>query len=525
MDYQVLARKWRPQTFNEIVGQEHATQALTNALTQQRIHHALLFTGMQGVGKTSIARIIAKCLNCETGVTATPCRQCDPCQAIEAGNFVDLLEIDAASRTKVEDTRDLLDNVQYLPTRGRYKVYLIDEVHMLSGHSFNALLKTLEEPPKHVIFLLATTDPHRLPITILSRCIQFHLKRVAASRIATHLESVLMAEKISFETAAIQQLSQAAKGSIRDALSLLDQAIAYGNGKLTADDVAAMLGNVNADHISTIVQALADQNAEQLLACSNQLTSLACDHQQVLAALLSLLHQITIAQIAPNALTGDEAMRDRLISFSKQFKPEDIQLYYQIGAIGQRDLPLAPTPQIGFEMTLLRMLAFQPQTQTPSLQKQPPRQQSKPSTQTQTPTVTSPPTNTVNKHTAQWQTIVKQLGLTGITQALASHCCVNEISDNSINLTLDSQQTALLNGKQKQRLNDALDNYFGKPMTLRIDTGKPGNETPARHDLRRQQENHAHAVKSLNADANISNIIDTFDATIDVNTIEPTKEV
>jgi len=361
MSYQVLARKWRPRTFREMVGQEHVLQALINALDHDRLHHAYLFTGTRGVGKTTIARILAKCLNCEAGVSSEPCGQCSSCVEIAEGRFVDLIEVDAASRTKVEDTRELLENVQYAPTRGRYKVYLIDEVHMLSAHSFNALLKTLEEPPPHVKFLLATTDPQKLPVTILSRCLQFNLKNMNPERIVEHLKFVLDKEIVPFDEAALWHLGRAADGSMRDALSLTDQAIAFGSGKVQEGEVRSMLGTIDQVFVYDIVKGLAASDGEAVLSAVARLAEHAPDYAGALAELLSILHRVAIAQALPAAIDNSFSDREQVLAFAQQIASEDLQLFYQTALLGRRDLPLAPDPRGGFEMTLLRMLAFKPQ--------------------------------------------------------------------------------------------------------------------------------------------------------------------
>ncbi|KRW64997.1 DNA polymerase III subunit gamma/tau [Pseudomonas kunmingensis] len=360
MSYQVLARKWRPRSFREMVGQTHVLKALINALDNQRLHHAYLFTGTRGVGKTTIARIIAKCLNCETGVSSTPCGECSVCREIDEGRFVDLIEVDAASRTKVEDTRELLDNVQYAPSRGRYKVYLIDEVHMLSSHSFNALLKTLEEPPPHVKFLLATTDPQKLPVTILSRCLQFSLKNMPPERVVEHLTHVLGVENVPFEDDALWLLGRAADGSMRDAMSLTDQAIAFGEGKVLAADVRAMLGTLDHGQVYGVLQALLEGDARALLEAVRHLAEQGPDWAGVLAEILNVLHRVAIAQALPEAVDNGQGDRDRVLALAQALPAEDVQFYYQMGLIGRRDLPLAPDPRSGFEMVLLRMLAFRP---------------------------------------------------------------------------------------------------------------------------------------------------------------------
>ncbi|EJY4095994.1 DNA polymerase III subunit gamma/tau [Salmonella enterica] len=366
MSYQVLARKWRPQTFADVVGQEHVLTALANGLSLGRIHHAYLFSGTRGVGKTSIARLLAKGLNCETGITATPCGVCDNCREIEQGRFVDLIEIDAASRTKVEDTRDLLDNVQYAPARGRFKVYLIDEVHMLSRHSFNALLKTLEEPPAHVKFLLATTDPQKLPVTILSRCLQFHLKALDVEQIRHQLEHILNEEHIAHEPRALQLLSRAADGSLRDALSLTDQAIASGDGQVSTQAVSAMLGTLDDDQALSLVEAVVDANGERVMSLINDAAARGIEWEALLVEMLSLLHRIAMVQLSPAALGSDmAAIEQRMRELARTVPPGDLQLYYQTLLIGRKELPWAPDRRMGVEMTLLRALAFHPRMPLP----------------------------------------------------------------------------------------------------------------------------------------------------------------
>jgi len=361
MSYKVLARKWRPKNFEELVGQEHVLRALVNALDNDRLHHAYLFTGTRGVGKTTIARILAKCLNCEAGVSSKPCEQCQSCQEVNSGRFIDLIEVDAASRTRVEDTRELLENVQYAPTRGRYKVYLIDEVHMLSGHSFNALLKTLEEPPPHVKFLLATTDPQKLPVTVLSRCLQFNLKALTVERISGHLKTVLDSEGIEYQDAAVWALARAADGSMRDALSLTDQSIAYGAGALKEAEVRDMLGIIDQEYVYRLLTSVAKGNPADVLSEVEHIAEQSPDFYGVLTELVTVLHRVAIAQIAPEALDDSQGDKTQLLALSQSMSSENVQLYYQIALMGRKDQAYVPDPRSGLEMTLLRMLTFRPE--------------------------------------------------------------------------------------------------------------------------------------------------------------------
>ncbi len=361
MAYTALARKWRPRRFTEMIGQEHVLRSLSNALASGRVHHAFLFAGTRGVGKTTVARILAKCLNCERGVSAEPCLECASCREIEAGRSVDLIEVDAASRTKVDDTRELLENVQYAPTRSRFKVYLIDEVHMLSAHSFNALLKTLEEPPPHVKFLFATTDPQKLPVTVLSRCLQFNLKRLSVPLIAARLAYILDAEQLVYEPAALQLLSHAADGSMRDALSLLDQLLAFGDGAARESEARSMLGTVTRDHVERIARSLAGGQAAAMLAAAQELEEFSPDYGQLLDQLAALLERVALLQLLPDYASDEYFPAPLLQELAAAMSPEDVQLYYQTTILGRRDLALAPDPRTGFRMTLIRMLAFRPE--------------------------------------------------------------------------------------------------------------------------------------------------------------------
>ncbi|WP_085638184.1 MULTISPECIES: DNA polymerase III subunit gamma/tau [unclassified Pseudomonas] len=692
MSYQVLARKWRPRSFREMVGQTHVLKALINALDSQRLHHAYLFTGTRGVGKTTIARIIAKCLNCETGITSSPCGECSVCREIDEGRFVDLIEIDAASRTKVEDTRELLDNVQYAPSRGRFKVYLIDEVHMLSSHSFNALLKTLEEPPPYVKFILATTDPQKLPATILSRCLQFSLKNMTPERVVEHLTHVLGAENVPFEDDALWLLGRAADGSMRDAMSLTDQAIAFGEGKVLAADVRAMLGTLDHGQVYDVLHALIEGDAKALLEAVRHLAEQGPDWNGVLSEMLNVLHRVAIAQALPDGVDNGHGDRDRVLALAQALPAEDVQFYYQMGLIGRRDLPLAPDPRGGFEMVLLRMLAFRPADATDA-----PRQTLKPvgisqatvdsanavaaapkaapvaavapdpepapapaavapvpapapapepapepvqaapaaepepepvaepepvvdlpwndpvdavpvqqpavepvldtvAEQPDLPPVLSPTPDSVvpdapewasaaipepsmadvdaatpgmdaddeppldedyiepdmdsaysylddlaSEHAAepapepepepaaapatglalQWLELFPKLPVSGMTGSIAANCTLIAVDGDHWLLHLDPAHSALFNATQQRRLNDALNQYHGRTLSLSIELIKPEQETPAQAASRRRADRQREAEESIHGDPFIQQMVQQFGAVVRHDTIEP----
>lgn len=524
MSYQVLARKYRPKNFTQVVGQEYILRALINALTQNRLHHAYLLTGTRGVGKTTIARILAKCLNCETGVTATPCGQCEACQEIDAGRFIDLVEVDAASRTKVEDTRDLLDNVQYLPAKGRFKIYIIDEVHMLSGHSFNALLKTLEEPPEHVKFLLATTDPQKLPITVLSRCLQFNLRAVTPATIAQQLAQILMQEQIKFEAPALHSIAIAANGSVRDALSLLDQAIAFGHGKIATTDIDAMLGNVDTGKIFALMQALVSNDAKQILIIIADLASLAVDFIGVLDNLLAILQQLAILQLVPEADTSNWQRVELISSLASQLQPEEVQLYYQIGLIGKRDLPLAPTMRLGFEMLMLRMLAFRPasldqassvttQEQKPLLRHNDDLAQVSP-VKLHSDRAAAAYDDISSNNEATGIEILQKLVVTGPTQALLQHCVITSIGQDQVNLSLDAKYALWLNKRQEEAVGQALSQYLQRQVKAVITPAAVLVETMAVKHKRETTEKQQQAKQAIAQDPNITALINQFDAKI-----------
>jgi len=413
---QVLARKWRPRTFAEMVGQEHVVRALENALAQQRLHHAYLFTGTRGVGKTTLARIVAKALNCESGVTATPCGRCAACTEIDSGRFVDLLELDAASNTQVDNMRELLDNALYAPTAGRYKVYIIDEVHMLSRNAFSAMLKTLEEPPQHVKFILATTEPQKVPVTVLSRCLQFNLKQIPQQQIRGRLQHILDAENVHYEDAALALLARAAQGSMRDALSLLDQAIAHGGGSVGQESARAMLGVIGQDHLHAVLRALAARDGTALVAEADRMAERSLSFEAALQDLASLLHRLSLAQTVPGAIGEDNPDRAALEELAARFEPEDLQLYYQIAIQGRGDLALAPDEYAGFTMTLLRMLAFAPGEQGSASASPPARRAAG------VPPPAPAADSKKNRDGIAWPELVGQLSLSGMARVLAQHC-------------------------------------------------------------------------------------------------------
>jgi DNA polymerase III subunit gamma/tau len=526
MSYLALARKWRPRSFAELVGQEHVRQALGNALTQGRVHHAFLFTGTRGVGKTTIARILSKCLNCDTGVTATPCGVCASCKEIDEGRFVDLIEVDAASRTKVDDTRELLENVQYSPTRGRYKVYLIDEVHMLSTHSFNALLKTLEEPPPHVKFLLATTDPQKLPVTVLSRCLQFNLKRLPVALISEHLVKVLGAEKIEFEAPALRLVAQAADGSMRDALSLLDQLIAFGGGKVDESSARGMLGTIDRDHVARLARALATGDAAKLLETARSLEEFSPDYGQVLDDLSALLTRVALQQLV-SGYEGDELFDPVLLKeLAASISAEDIQLYYQTAILGRRDLPFAPDPRTGFEMTLVRLLAFRPPgsagASAGSGDSRPASAGSALPSAVRGPIVRPASAGAIDP--VQWSRVIGDLDVSGAARQLATNCALLEHNGTLIRLALDRGGATLATAGNKDRLAQALAKYLGGHVKLELVEGAaPSVETPTQHGERRSAEALDAARRALEEDPKVREMKSRFGATLHPESVRPTE--
>jgi DNA polymerase-3 subunit gamma/tau len=519
MSYLVLARKWRPRSFAELVGQEHVRQALVNALDSGRIHHAFLFTGTRGVGKTTIARILAKSLNCERGVSSTPCGECSSCREVDEGRFVDLIEVDAASRTKVDDTRELLDNVQYLPTRGRYKVYLIDEVHMLSAHSFNALLKTLEEPPPHVKFLLATTDPQKLPVTVLSRCLQFNLKRLSATLIGARLQQILQAEDVQAELAAVALLARAADGSLRDALSLLDQMLAFGAERVTEADARAMLGTVDRQHVVQLVERLAAHDARGLFDTIAAIDEFAPDYGQLLDEIASLLQKVALRQAVPDLPEDEVYAGELLAALAAKIPVEDVQLGFQIAILGRRDLELAPDPRTGAEMTLLRMLAFRPADTTGHsksagvghTEQQPGESR---------PRGAWPDTVRAAAPAMDWPELLSQLELQGAARQLAGNCQLLERDGNRFRFLLDARARSMHTRQQEERLAFALGRLVGAPVTIEIEQGG-ADDTPARREEQARDERLEQARAALENDPNVKALRDRFGATLQPDSIKP----
>ncbi|MDR2880346.1 MAG: DNA polymerase III subunit gamma/tau [Azoarcus sp.] len=524
MSYQVLARKWRPKSFDTLVGQEHVVRALSHALDTGRLHHAWLFTGTRGVGKTTIARILAKALNCEQGVSATPCGQCDACRAIDSDRFPDYVEMDAASNRGVDDMAALLDRAVYAPVAGRYKVYMIDEVHMLTGHAFNAMLKTLEEPPEHVKFILATTDPQKIPVTVLSRCLQFNLKQMPPGRITEHLARILEAESVPFEPGALRHLAHAASGSMRDALSLLDQAIAHGAGHVLEEQVTNMLGTVGEDHLYAILDALAECNADALLAVASDMETRSLSFEAALQALASLLARVALAQFAPAAIAEED---ERILTQAQRFDAEYLQLAYQITIHGRDELPLAPDEFTGFTMCLLRLLAFRPERDSGSTPPLPPDSTGKarpmppaaPSVSGSKPAASTAPAPKATMN--DWREVVRSLGLTGMARELLQHCERADDNEESLNLRLSETHRHLLDLNDRTlltRIEDKLATVLGRPLKLSVEIGSIAGQTPAQRDELDRRERHAQAVSALESDPFVRELIERFDASLNENT-------
>jgi DNA polymerase III subunit gamma/tau len=524
VSYLVLARKWRPKCFADLQGQELVTRALINALNHGKLHHAYLFTGTRGVGKTTIARILAKSLNCNKGITAEPCGQCSACLDIDAGRYVDLIEVDGASRTRVEDTRELLENVQYAPTQGRFKIYLIDEVHMLSNHSFNALLKTLEEPPPHVKFILATTDPERIPMTVISRCIRFNLRPLSVLDIESKLKEILTAENIPFEPFALTKIAEAATGSMRDALSILEQAIAYGNAQVTTLAVDDMLGMDFERYMPALLKALGEHDAASCYTLIAQIAQSGADFASVLKSILRVFHALAIAQMVPEATSDMTSLIEidpRLLDLKDHFSPEEVQLLYQIGLMGQKDLPYAPSSRLGFEMILLRMLSFRPAAKTTYkaasvIEKTPEKIIEKVAEKTAAERVIEK--IAVTPQSFDWATIVTKLPLSGVSMMLAKNSIVSTWDGTHLHLTLDNAQKACLNTERQTQIEHALSRHLGRSIKVTIAAGlvetTPFKEAQAQTQARQQE-----AKVALEQNQTVQSILSSFDATIEKTTI------
>ena len=550
MSYQVLARKWRPKAFDALVGQEHVVRALTNALEQQRLHHAYLFTGTRGVGKTTLARILAKSMNCETGITATPCGQCPACVEIDKGRFADLLEVDAASNTQVDSMRDLLDSAQYAPTVGRFKIYIIDEVHMLSRSAFNAMLKTLEEPPAHVKFILATTDPQKMPVTILSRCLQFNLRQMSGTSITEHLQSILQQENIPFEPVALQLIARSAAGSMRDALSLLDQAIAYGGNAVNEKDVRGMLGAIDQSYLYELLNCLINHDGAALLGQARLMEQRSLSFDAALGDLATLLQQVAVAQNVPQSIANDHPERGLLLEMAQKLAPDEIQLYYQIAILGRRDLGLAPDEFAGFTMCLLRMLAFSPDSTAGGETIKPSRQGKTPASipahqqqavevettaalEEQTEKKTDPalaaqpaPAATIEPPSraafdGNWRGLAEQLKL-GLARALAQNCELLRHDENSLYLSIPAEHKHLLDLGYQDKRRAVINQHFGNKIQLHFEVGGTGN-TPARQVSQEKAALQSKAESAIQQDDFVQALVNDFGAQIISSSIKPVQ--
>ncbi|MEI7916583.1 MAG: DNA polymerase III subunit gamma/tau [Methylophilaceae bacterium] len=561
MSYQVLARKWRPKSFETLIGQEHVVRALTNALEQQRLHHAYLLTGTRGVGKTTIARILAKSLNCETGITAHPCGVCSACIDIDKGRFIDLIEVDAASNTQVDNMRDLLENAQYAPTSGRFKVYIIDEVHMLSRSSFNAMLKTLEEPPEHVKFILATTDPQKVPVTVLSRCLQFNLRQMASTSITEHCQVILKTENIPYETTALQLIAKAASGSMRDALSLLDQAIAYGNQSVRENEVRTMLGAIDQSYLYELLHALVKNDGHSLMNQAKAMSERSIDFDAALNDISNLLHQIAMIQVVPQSIALDLPERAALLELAQAISPEKVQLYYQIALLGKRDIGLAPDEFAGFTMTLLRMLAFN-QGETAITTKKSPETKIIASANIELPQPTASGAKSVSQEAAiinetsieqvetseilisqdeqkfvdeepipqiepnhniqfngNWRDLVDALKL-GLARTLAQNCELESFDEENINLTVPDLQKHLMDPNYQEKLSAAINQHFGRKIKLTLKIGGSGN-TPAKQIFEEKVAVQSVAVNAIEQDDFVKALVKDFGAQVIPSSIKP----
>lgn len=517
---QVLARKWRPRSFTELVGQEHVVRALTNALRQQRLHHAYLFTGTRGVGKTTLARILAKSLNCETGVTDAPCGKCGACTEIDAGRFVDLIELDAASNTQVDNMRELLENALYAPTSGRYKVYIIDEVHMLSRSAFNAMLKTLEEPPGHVKFILATTDPQKIPVTVLSRCLQFSLKQIPPHQIRDRLTEVLAAENVKADAPSVALVARAAEGSLRDALSLLDQAIAHGGGALDEASTRDMLGAVDKTYLHAVLRALAARDGSALATEAGQMGERSLSFEAALQDLAVLLHRMALVQVVPDSLADDDPDAAAIRELAGSFGADELQLYYQIAVQGRAEIGLAPDESAGFMMTLLRMLAFAPGGASVSATPQ--------QTRTKAPTAVAPGAPAAaavgarpKADPSSWAELVGELGLSAMANQLALRCEMTARTADEIELRISPADERMFDKPYRDKLTAALRQHLGAQLKVSFAAGDVAGMSPKAITDRKAEQRHAAAVAEIRQDPFVRELIEDFDGSLDDGSIKP----
>ena len=555
MSYQVLARKWRPSNFSEVAGQAHVLKSLINALDNQRLHHAYLFIGTRGVGKTTLARILAKCLNCDEGIGSQLCGKCDACKEIDEGRFIDLIEVDAASRTKVEDTRELLENVQYSPARGRFKVYLIDEVHMLSNHSFNALLKTLEEPPPHVKFLFATTDPQKLPVTILSRCLQFNLKNLSPQIIVEHLQKILDKESVEYDKESLWQIANAASGSMRDALTLVDQGVSYCQGSIEAAGIIEMLGVPEQQQVFALLEAMSLRNAEELIGIINQISDQNPDYENTLDSLLSVLHRLAIAQVAPGAIDNSFGDGEKIKELAAKFSAEDLQLYYQIGVKSRDELKFSMEVKSAFEMLLLRMLIFSPsftsertELSVSGVQKKKnelviePTKPANPieveeslpveivtKNQTEAEVIEADVTSETNENPSElshekWLELYSQLGINGIAANILANTEFKSKDGQVFNFLLSEDQSAVYSEEIIPKLSLALSELLGEEVKVNIEIGRVEKETPAMSLRRLKQEAREEMIDEFEKDENVQEMLKHFSAKLSKESIAPIKE-